>query len=101
MKSVASANAGVMRPPPRTQAALDAGRFDPECARCGRPLAPEPVPEDAPADPRNVYAATKLLIRPRLEIAPAERQTFREETIPYWASPERRAALLAVLEKRR
>ncbi len=51
--------------------------------------------------PRDIYAATKLLIRPRLEIAPADRQTFREETIPYWASPERRAALLAVLEKRR
>ena len=39
---------------------LDAGRFEPPCPRCGRPLAPEAVAEDAPLDPRNVYAATKL-----------------------------------------
>ena len=51
---------GLKRSPPRTQAALDAGRFDPECTECGRPLVAEAVPEDAPADPRNVYAATKL-----------------------------------------
>lgn len=51
--------------------------------------------------PHEIYAATKLLLRPRLEIPEADRKKFREETIPYWASPERRAALLAVLEKRR
>jgi enoyl-CoA hydratase/carnithine racemase len=51
--------------------------------------------------PRDIYAATKLLLRPRLEVTEADRRKFREETIPYWASPERRAALLAVLEKRR
>ena len=51
--------------------------------------------------PRDIYAATKLLLRPRLEIAEDDRIRFREDTIPYWASPERRAALLAVLEKRR
>jgi enoyl-CoA hydratase len=51
--------------------------------------------------PRDIYAATKLLLRPRLEIAEGERRTFRDETIPYWASPERRAALLAVLDRRR
>lgn len=27
---------------------------------CGRPLEPRPVTEDAPLDPRSVYAATKL-----------------------------------------
>jgi dTDP-L-rhamnose 4-epimerase len=51
---------GVVRPGPRAPAALDAGRFEPPCPVCGRELAPEPVPEDARVDPRNVYAATKL-----------------------------------------
>jgi dTDP-L-rhamnose 4-epimerase len=39
---------------------LDAGRFEPRCERCGEPLSPELVPEDAPHEPRNVYAATKV-----------------------------------------
>ena len=47
-------------PPPRQVADLDAGRFEPRCPRCGEPLAPELVPEDAPLGPRNVYADTKL-----------------------------------------
>ncbi|MET8167367.1 NAD-dependent epimerase/dehydratase family protein [Streptomyces sp. NPDC005329] len=51
---------GVVRPRPRAAADLDAGRFEPPCPQCGRPLAPGLVAEDAPADPRNVYATTKL-----------------------------------------
>jgi dTDP-L-rhamnose 4-epimerase len=51
---------GVVAPGPRTPAALDAGRFEPPCPRCGRALAPRTVPEDAALDPRSVYAATKL-----------------------------------------
>jgi dTDP-L-rhamnose 4-epimerase len=51
---------GVVRPPPRAPRDLDAGRFEPPCPVCGRDLEPEPVPEDAPLDPRNVYAATKV-----------------------------------------
>ncbi|OQR61448.1 NAD-dependent dehydratase [Streptomyces maremycinicus] len=51
---------GVVRPLPRAAADLDAGRFEPPCPRCGRELAPGLVAEDAPADPRNVYATTKL-----------------------------------------
>jgi enoyl-CoA hydratase/carnithine racemase len=51
--------------------------------------------------PADIYAATKSLLRPRLEVADAERAKFRNDTIPYWASPERRAALLSVLENRR
>ena len=39
---------------------LDAGRFEPPCPRCGRALMAMAVPEDAPLDPRNVYAATKV-----------------------------------------
>jgi dTDP-L-rhamnose 4-epimerase len=51
---------GVVRPGARAAADLEAGRFEPPCPICGRELGPEPVPEDAPMDPRNVYAATKL-----------------------------------------
>ncbi|MGW3244608.1 NAD-dependent epimerase/dehydratase family protein [Streptomyces sp. NPDC001070] len=51
---------GVVRPGPRRPCDLDAGRFEPPCPHCGEPLSPGLVDEDAPADPRNVYAATKL-----------------------------------------
>jgi dTDP-L-rhamnose 4-epimerase len=51
---------GVVRPAPRSWEHLNAGNFEPPCPRCGRSLAPEPIPEDAPLEPRNVYAATKL-----------------------------------------
>jgi dTDP-L-rhamnose 4-epimerase len=51
---------GEVRPGPRTRADLDAGRFDPPCPRCGTPVAWDVIDEDAPLDPRNVYAATKL-----------------------------------------
>jgi len=51
---------GVVRPGPRRREDLDAGRYEPGCPRCGRELRPEAITEDAAADPRNVYAATKL-----------------------------------------
>ncbi|MFE2964898.1 NAD-dependent epimerase/dehydratase family protein [Streptomyces sp. NPDC059340] len=51
---------GPVRPGPRAVADLDAGRFEPRCPRCGEELTPGLVREDAPADPRNVYATTKL-----------------------------------------
>lgn len=51
---------GIVAPGPRLVADLDAGRFEPPCPVCGASLSSEPVPEDAPLDPRNVYAATKL-----------------------------------------
>ncbi|MFE6157664.1 NAD-dependent epimerase/dehydratase family protein [Streptomyces sp. NPDC056486] len=51
---------GVVRPGPRAAADLDAGRFEPLCPDCGAELTPGLVGEDAPADPRNVYASTKL-----------------------------------------
>jgi dTDP-L-rhamnose 4-epimerase len=51
---------GTVRPGPRRAEDLDAGRFEPPCPVCGRPLEPRAVPEDAELDPRNVYAATKV-----------------------------------------
>jgi dTDP-L-rhamnose 4-epimerase len=51
---------GPVRPGPRVVDDLAAGRFEPPCPRCGEPLAPELVGEDAPLDPRSVYAATKV-----------------------------------------
>ncbi|MBT2675765.1 NAD-dependent epimerase/dehydratase family protein [Streptomyces sp. ISL-14] len=56
----ACARHGVVRPGPRAVADLDAGRFEPPCPVCGADLAPGLVAEDAPVDPRNVYATTKL-----------------------------------------
>lgn len=46
--------------PPRTRADLERGRFEPRCPRCGADLIPDLVPESAPLDPRNAYAATKV-----------------------------------------
>ena len=53
---------GDVRPPPRTEADLAAGRFDPPCPVGGCRARAEwaLVDETAPVDPRNVYAATKL-----------------------------------------
>jgi len=51
---------GTVRPGPRRLSDLRAGRFEPTCPHCARELAPAAVPEDAPLDPRNVYAATKV-----------------------------------------
>jgi len=51
---------GDVRPGPRRTEDLDAGRFEPPCPVCGSALVAEEVFEDAPLDPRNVYAATKL-----------------------------------------
>ncbi len=51
---------GIVRPGRRRDEDLAAGRFEPPCPTCAAPLTSELVPEDAPLDPRNVYAATKL-----------------------------------------
>ncbi|TAL18860.1 MAG: NAD-dependent epimerase/dehydratase family protein [Frankiales bacterium] len=50
---------GIVRPGPRAETFLAAGDFEPPCPVCGRPVDPGTVPEDAPLDPRNVYAASK------------------------------------------
>ncbi|MEU2720126.1 NAD-dependent epimerase/dehydratase family protein [Streptomyces smyrnaeus] len=51
---------GVVRPGPRAVPDLRAGRFEPLCPNCGAALRPGLVGEDAPLDPRNTYATTKL-----------------------------------------
>ncbi len=50
---------GPTRPAARREEDLAAGRFDPTDAHGGA-LRPGLIDEDAPLDPRNVYAATKL-----------------------------------------
>jgi dTDP-L-rhamnose 4-epimerase len=50
----------LVHPAPRRAADLDAGRFEPTCPVCDQTLQWETIDEDAPAEPRSVYAATKL-----------------------------------------
>jgi dTDP-L-rhamnose 4-epimerase len=51
---------GAVAAPPRAEADLRRGGFEPRCPDCDTALRPRRVDEDAPVDPRNVYAATKL-----------------------------------------
>ena len=51
---------GAVRPGPRLAADLGKGCFEPPCPFCGAALGHELVGEDAPVDPRNIYAATKV-----------------------------------------
>lgn len=51
---------GAVRPGPRLEADLAAGRFEPPCPVCGQALAPLSVVESTPPDPRNAYATSKL-----------------------------------------
>ncbi len=51
---------GPVRPGPRSVDRLAAGTFEPPCPSCGGDLVSVAVGEDAPVDPRNVYAATKV-----------------------------------------
>ena len=51
---------GLVRPSPRRTEDLTAGRYEPRCPTCDLNVIAEPVPEEAPLDPQNTYAATKL-----------------------------------------
>ncbi|MDY7089614.1 MAG: NAD-dependent epimerase/dehydratase family protein [Actinomycetota bacterium] len=51
---------GDVRPVPRSEADLAAGRFEACCPVCAAPLTPGLIDEDSALDPRSVYAATKV-----------------------------------------
>ncbi|MGH9121143.1 MAG: NAD-dependent epimerase/dehydratase family protein [Acidimicrobiales bacterium] len=51
---------GDVAPRPRERADLEAGRFEPRCPRCGKPLAWGLVGEDARLEPRSLYATSKV-----------------------------------------
>jgi dTDP-L-rhamnose 4-epimerase len=51
---------GRVRPLPRDPADLAGGLFEPRCPVCGSPLGTSTVGEQAPLDPRNAYAASKV-----------------------------------------
>jgi len=51
---------GRVRPAPRDPGDLAAGRFEPRCPSCGLSLDTTTVAEDAPLDPRNAYALSKV-----------------------------------------
>jgi dTDP-L-rhamnose 4-epimerase len=51
---------GIVAPAARSTERLSLGEFEPSCPECGAAIDPHPVPEATPADPRSVYAATKL-----------------------------------------
>ena len=51
---------GAVRPGPRLEQALAVGQFEPPCPVCGKPLGTALVDENAPLDPRNAYATSKL-----------------------------------------
>lgn len=51
---------GRVGPAPRDPGDLAAGRFEPRCPSCGSALVTAMVGEDAPLDPRNAYAMSKV-----------------------------------------
>ncbi len=51
---------GRVRPSPRDPADLAAGVFEPRCPVCGSALSMTTVTEEAPLDPRNAYAMSKV-----------------------------------------
>jgi dTDP-L-rhamnose 4-epimerase len=50
---------GIVHPPVRSPAQLDAQRWEVICPHCGGPLTPGPTPESLRPDPGSIYAITK------------------------------------------
>jgi len=55
--------------------------------------------EKLASHPREIYAAAKQAMRGTLEVPGEAQKKFREETIPYWASPALKERLRSVLKK--
>jgi dTDP-L-rhamnose 4-epimerase len=51
---------GAVRPGPRVEGELAAGKFEPPCPICSHPLQIGLVDENTPFDPRNAYATSKV-----------------------------------------
>jgi dTDP-L-rhamnose 4-epimerase len=51
---------GRVRPAARDRGDLARGMFEPRCPRCGTGVSAVLVSEDTPADPRSIYAASKV-----------------------------------------
>jgi dTDP-L-rhamnose 4-epimerase len=51
---------GRVTPAPRTAEQLRAGHWQLNCPQCGQVVEPIPTPETQPADPRSIYAVSKL-----------------------------------------
>jgi dTDP-L-rhamnose 4-epimerase len=51
---------GPVSPSPRTAEQLRAGRWEVTCPHCGQPVQAMPTPETKAADPRSIYAVSKL-----------------------------------------
>jgi dTDP-L-rhamnose 4-epimerase len=76
-------NHGAVRPEPRAREDLESGLFEPPCPRCGAPLEPRPISEDAPLEPRSVYAATKLHQEHLCSLFAREREGVRFTALRY------------------
>ncbi len=50
---------GTIKPDFRSEAQLQAERWEHECPHCGHPMEPVPTPENTPMDCRAIYAMTK------------------------------------------
>ena len=49
--------------------------------------------------PRDIFAATKLLLRPRLALSAEEHTHFADDTVPYWASTAMREKMIGLLNR--
>ncbi|HWR51286.1 MAG TPA: NAD-dependent epimerase/dehydratase family protein, partial [Bryobacteraceae bacterium] len=52
---------GIVYPPLRAVADMEAGRFNPLCPSCGCDMLSEPTPEEAPLQPTSFYGLTKQM----------------------------------------
>ena len=63
------AHCGLVFPPMRSLASLQAGEWEPSCPICSAPIQPVATPETCKTSPASVYAATKLAQEDLVRIA--------------------------------